>query len=233
MKIRKAENRGITENQWLVSQHSFPFGDYENPDIPPFGPLLVINEDCVEAGHGFRTHPHRNMEILTLVLSGELAHRDSLGNGSVLQAGDLQYMSAGTGVTHSEMNPSATDACRFLQIWIRPDRVDYAPLYGQARVGGISPGNWELLASPEEAVAPIRLRQEVEIWTFLAEPAMTMEWLCRSGRRSYVHLVSGSAENECGEIESAGDAVLMDSGEKILRQSLEPARWLVFDLPSD
>ncbi len=190
--LRRATDRGHAEHGWLDSHHSFSFADYYDPAQMGFGPLRVINEDRVQPGKGFGTHGHRDMEILSYVLAGELAHRDNMGNGSTIVPGDVQRMSAGRGVLHSEFNPSATDPVHFLQIWIEPDQRGIPASYEQAHVPAADKrGRLALLAAPAGEGAAVELHQDARVYAALVDGDEAVEHGLESGRRAYVHVARG------------------------------------------
>ena len=233
MQIRKSEDRGHADHGWLKSQHSFSFAGYFDPEHVEFGVLRVINEDRVAPGGGFGTHPHRDMEIVSYVLSGELAHRDSMGNGSVIRPGDVQRMSAGTGVFHSEMNPSGTTPVHFLQIWIRPDRNGIAPGYEQKHFGDADKrGRLRLVASRDGADGSVRIHQDARLHAGLFDGAESALLPIASGRRVYVHLVRGTLAVN-GTVLSGGDALKLTEVHQVDLAQGRDAEVLVFDLPGD
>lgn len=191
--LRRANKRGQANHGWLKSQHSFSFANYYDPKFMGFGPLRVINDDRIVGGSGFPPHAHRDMEILSYVVEGGLEHRDSMGNGSVIRPGELQRMSAGTGVRHSEYNHSSTDTTRFLQIWILPESRGQRPGYEQkdfgveARAGALT-----LLASKDGRGGALTLRQDVDLWGFVAHPGDAATHRLAAGRRVWVQVVRGS-----------------------------------------
>jgi quercetin 2,3-dioxygenase len=231
--IRKSQDRGQADHGWLKSQHSFSFAGYFDPEHVEFGVLRVINEDRVAPGGGFGTHPHRDMEIVSYVLSGELAHRDSMGTGSVIRPGDVQRMSAGTGVFHSEMNPSGTTPVHFLQIWIRPNQLGIMPGYEQKHFEDAEKrGRLRLIASGDGADGSVLIHQDARLYAGLLDGAESAELQIAAGRRVYVHLVRGElAVNDM--LLSGGDALkLTETGSLRLAQGRE-AEVLVFDLPAE
>src|SRR5258708_3617228 len=165
IEIRRSDERGLADHGWLKSFHTFSFADYHDPSQMGFGPLRVINEDRVQPGKGFGTHGHRDMEIISYVLEGGLAHRDSMGNGSVIRPGDVQRMSAGTGVTHSEYNASEGEPVHFLQIWIEPSERGIAPSYEEKRFDEASRrGQWRLIASADGRAGSVRIHQDANVF---------------------------------------------------------------------
>jgi redox-sensitive bicupin YhaK (pirin superfamily) len=231
LNLRKSEDRGRANFGWLDSQHSFSFGSYVDPMHTGFGPLLVINEDKVEPGRGFGTHGHRDMEIISYVLDGELAHKDSMGNGSVLRYGDVQRMSAGTGVTHSEFNHSASAKVHFLQIWIEPSIKGIAPGYEEKFFTPESKrGNLRLIASPEGSEGSVKIHQDAYIYAALLDGSEDLSHTFGDGRRTYVHLIRGQI-NVNGITLHAGDAIKLEAEPKLHIDQTSDAELLVFDLP--
>ncbi|HTN50675.1 MAG TPA: pirin family protein [Burkholderiaceae bacterium] len=229
--IRRSAERGYADHGWLKSFHSFSFAEYHDPEHMGFGPLRVINEDRVAPGMGFGTHGHRDMEIISYVLSGELAHRDSMGNGSVIRPGDVQRMSAGRGVMHSEFNHAKSDTTHFLQIWIQPDRNGIAPSYEEKRFEVADRrGRLRLVASPDGAEGSVRIHQDARVLAglFDGDESATLE--VAAGRRVYVHVARGSVRVN-GAALDAGDAAKLTEVERITVSGGEAAEVLVFDLP--
>lgn len=229
--IRRGEDRGHANHGWLDSYHSFSFGDYFDPRHVEFGPLRVINEDRVQAGAGFGTHGHRDMEIISYVLSGELAHKDSIGNGSVIRPGDVQRMSAGTGIRHSEFNPSASNPVHFLQIWIQPSERGIEPSYEEKRFDAAEKrGRLRLIASPDRAEGSVLIHQDAKVYAGLFDGEESATLQVSPGRRIYVHVAVGALSVNGVEL-GAGDAVkLSDTGLLTLGQG-QAAEVIVFDLP--
>jgi redox-sensitive bicupin YhaK (pirin superfamily) len=233
LELRKSEHRGRADHGWLQSQHSFSFADYFDPAHVEYGVLRVINEDRVQPGHGFGTHGHRDMEILSYVLDGELEHRDSMGNGSVMRPGDVQRMSAGTGVMHSERNPSATDGVHFLQIWIRPSRTGVAPGYEQKRFEAHEKrGRLRLVVSPDGADGSVRIHQDARVHAGLFDADEHATHAIAPGRRAYVHVARGSVRVNATALR-AGDAVKADDVRELVLDGGREAEVLVFDLPGE
>jgi quercetin 2,3-dioxygenase len=233
VEIRKSQERGQADHGWLKSQHSFSFAGYFDPQHVEFGVLRVINEDRVAPGGGFGTHPHKDMEIISYVLSGELGHKDSMGNGSVIRPGDVQRMSAGTGVFHSEMNPSGKLPVHFLQIWIRPNQLGIAPGYEQKHFEEAQKrGRLRLVASGDGAEGSVLIHQDARLYAgrFDAEEVATLA--VDPGRRVYVHLVSGElAVNDTAL--SGGDALKLTDVRSLSLARGSDAEVLVFDLPGE
>jgi redox-sensitive bicupin YhaK (pirin superfamily) len=224
--IRPAEMRGHRNFGWLDTFHTFSFGDYHDPAHMGFRSLRVINEDRVRPGTGFGKHPHRDMEIITVIVSGALAHRDSMGNGSVLVPGDVQYMSAGTGVTHSEINPSPSEDVHLLQIWIEPATLALPPRYEQRRFPEMEDG---VLASPEGRDGSIIIRQDAVLSAAVVNRGRHLLLPPATSRALWVQMIEGRAALN-GHGIKAGDGVAI-TGENGLRlEAEEDARLLVFDL---
>ena len=227
---RASAERGQGEHGWLTSFHSFSFADYHDPRHMGFGPLRVINEDRVAPGAGFGTHGHRDMEILSYVLEGALAHRDDIGNGSTIRPGDVQRMSAGSGVRHSENNPSRDERVHFLQIWIEPDKRGIDPGYEQAHVGpDAKRGRLALIAGPEGSGAAVTIHQDARIYSVLLDGDESVTHALAPGRRAYVHVARGSVELD-GVPLSAGDAARIEDVAQITLGKGAGAEVLVFEL---
>ena len=229
--VRKSDERGGANFGWLNSQHTFSFGSYQDPAHMGVGPLRVINEDHVQAGRGFDAHGHKNMEIISYVLDGALEHKDSMGNGSVLRYGDVQRMSAGSGVVHSEFNHSRTEQVHFLQIWIMPDTANDAPGYEEKHFDAASKqGRLRLIASPDGRDGSVSLRQQASIYAAILDGADALEHRIAAGRQLYVHVIRGSVKVN-GITLSGGDAVHVDKEEGISLTEASESEVLVFDLP--
>jgi len=228
--IRRAAERGHAEHGWLESYHSFSFADYYDPAHEGFGALRVINEDRVQPGTGFGTHGHRDMEILSYVLEGALAHKDSMGNGSTIVPGDVQRMSAGRGVRHSEFNHAKDAATHFLQIWIEPNVLGIEPGYEQKHFDAAAKrGRLRLVASPDGAEGSLTLHQDARVYVALLDGAERAVHGLARGRRAYVHVARGRLTVN-GNLLAAGDALkASDVGEIVLEHG-ERAEVLLFDL---
>jgi redox-sensitive bicupin YhaK (pirin superfamily) len=228
--LRKSQDRGHANHGWLDSYHTFSFADYYDPREMGWGALRVINEDRVAPGKGFCTHPHRDMEIISYVLEGALAHKDSMGTGSVIRPGDVQRMSAGTGVFHSEFNPSPTDPVHFLQIWIEPSVRGIAPSYEQKNFPREQKkGRLRLIASPDGAEGSVKIHQDARVHAVVLDDGETVTYALPQDRKAYVHVASGAVQLN-GTALTAGDGAKI-SGEKELRLSGgEGAEVLLFDL---
>lgn len=229
--IRRARERGFADHGWLKSYHTFSFADYYDPAHMGFGPLRVINEDRVAPGAGFGTHGHRDMEIISYVLEGELAHRDSLGNGSVIRPGDVQRMSAGRGVRHSEFNNSEKEEVHFLQIWIEPDVLSIEPEYEEKRFTEEDKrGRLRLIASPEGNDGSVRIHQDARVYAGLFDGGERAQLELAPKRRAYVHVARGSLVAN-GETLNAGDALKVTDTSSVTIERGQGAEVLVFDLP--
>ena len=231
--IRSAQSRGCADHGWLKSYHSFSFADYFDPNHVEFGPLRVINEDRVAAGAGFGTHGHRDMEIISYVLSGELAHKDSTGTASTIRPGDVQRMSAGSGVRHSEFNPSGKEGVHFLQIWIMPNVAGIPPSYEEKR---FSPeekrGRLRLIASPDRADGSVLIHQDARVYAGLFDGVESAQLDVADGRWTYVHVARGSVEVNGTKL-GAGDALKLKDGKQLALANGTQAEVIVFDLPAD
>jgi redox-sensitive bicupin YhaK (pirin superfamily) len=229
--IRKSQERGRAEHGWLSSRHTFSFAEYRDPRHMGFGPLRVINEDRVQGGQGFGTHGHQDMEILSYVLGGALEHKDSMGNGSVLRYGDVQRMSAGTGVRHSEFNHSPDEPVHFLQIWLFPDRNGLAPSYEEKHFDVADKrGRLRLVASPDGREGSVLVHQDASIYASILDGADRAEHAVRGGRGVYVHVARGSVHVN-GDLLSAGDALKATDVDTIVLDRANDAEVLLFDLP--
>jgi redox-sensitive bicupin YhaK (pirin superfamily) len=229
--IRRSNERGFADRGWLKSFHTFAFGDYFDPEHVEFGALRVINEDRVQAGAGFGTHSHRDMEIISYVLEGELAHKDSLGNGSIIRPGDVQRMSAGTGVQHSEFNPSQRSGVHFLQIWIQPSVRGIEPSYEEKKFSAAEKrGRLRLIVSPDGATGSVLIHQDARVYAGLFDGEERAEHRVASGRRLYLHVARGSVVAN-GAALAAGDALKITDDESLEIEGGQGAEVLVFDLP--
>ncbi len=232
--IRRSAERGFADHGWLKSFHTFSFADYYDPKHVQFGPLRVINEDRVAGGGGFGTHSHRDMEIISYVLAGQLAHKDSMGNGSTLKPGDVQRMSAGSGVRHSEFNPSAADPTHFLQIWIQPNQTGVAPGYAETRFATQEKrGRLRLIVSPDGAEGSLTMHQDARVYAGLFDGAerASLNLTGTPARMLYVHVARGSVTAN-GTTLQAGDAMQIASDPTLELEKGQDAEVLVFDLPT-
>ncbi|HEY2629908.1 MAG TPA: pirin family protein [Usitatibacter sp.] len=231
IEVRRSAERGLADHGWLKSFHTFSFADYHDPKHMGFGSLRVINEDRVQPGQGFGTHGHRDMEIISYVLEGSLAHKDSMGTGSVIKPGDVQRMSAGTGVRHSEFNASDKDLVHFLQIWIEPSQRGIPPSYEEKHFDDASKrGKLRLIASPDGAEGSVQLHQDAKLYAALVDGAEVANLEPSPGRLVYVHIVRGAVSVN-GTALQGGDAVELSGGDnKVRLDKGSNAEVLVFDL---
>jgi len=228
---RKSTERGYADHGWLKSFHSFSFADYYDPEHMGFGVLRVINEDRVAPGTGFGTHGHRDMEIISYVLSGALEHKDSMGNGSVIRPGNVQRMSAGKGVLHSEYNPSRTEGVHFLQIWIEPSVRGIPPSYEEKHFDAASKrGRLRLVASPDGQDGSVTIHQDARLYATVLDGADRVALAIAPGRRAYVHVARGTVTAN-GERLEAGDALKVVDSQEVVLEAGQDAEVLVFDLP--
>lgn len=234
--LRASADRGRVDLGWLDSRHTFSFGSYRDPEHlatghPGFGQLRVINDDHVLAGGGFATHSHANMEIISYVLKGSLAHKDSLGNGSVIEAGDVQRMSAGTGIEHSEFNPSATDPVHFLQIWIKPSRLGFPPSYAQHSFSeALNTHHPVLLASPDGDAGSLKLHQEARLWGLKGLAGQKLDVAVHADRGIWLHVIEGQLM--CDEwVLSEGDGLGLEMMGSYTLKFLSNAHVIWLDVP--
>jgi redox-sensitive bicupin YhaK (pirin superfamily) len=227
--LRSGSSRGYADHGWLVARHTFSFADYYDSEQMGWGALRVINEDRVAPGRGFGKHGHRDMEIITYVIEGVLEHRDSLGNGELISSGEVQRMSAGTGIRHSEFNPSLSDETHLLQIWITPSELDLAPGYEQQQ---LAPGNnaWRLIASPDAAQGSLLIHQEARIYAAQLDPGVELDFAIDPTRLAYAHLVRGALSLN-GMAMISGDGAKIAGESSLLIYAAEPSEILLFDLP--
>jgi redox-sensitive bicupin YhaK (pirin superfamily) len=231
LQIRKSEERGVANHGWLNSRHTFSFGHYHDPAHVGFGPLLVINEDRVAPGQGFGTHGHRDMEIISYVLDGALEHKDSMGTGSVLHYGDVQRMSAGSGVRHSEFNHSPSAGVHFLQIWIQPNVTGIAPSYEEKHYTPESKqGQLRLIASSDGRDGSVLIHQDAALYASLLDGADRLEHALGSGRTAYVHVIRGDVTVN-GTALHGGDALKISAETLVTLEQATKAEVLLFDLP--
>ena len=231
--ITRSDERMHTDIDWLNSRHSFSFGGHYDPERMGFGPLRVVNDDIVAPGKGFGSHSHKDMEIISLVLDGQLEHKDSMGNGRVIQTGDIQYMSAGTGLVHSEFNPSPDKPVHFMQIWFEPRAKGLPPRYADQPIIGEIQNAWKLLLSPDGRDGSIEIRQDAELRSVQLTPGSSLPYAtAKVGRGFWVFVIEG-------EVEVAGDALSQGDSSAIAGvEAIEvrctgsvPAKLLVFDVP--
>jgi len=230
IEIRKSNERGLADHGWLRSFHTFSFADYYAPRHMGFGALRVINEDRVQPGMGFGTHGHRDMEIISYVLDGALEHKDSMGNGSVIRPGDVQRMSAGTGVRHSEFNASRSDLVHFLQIWIEPGVTGIAPSYEEKHFDAASKrGRLRLVASPDGREGSVTIHQDANLYAALVDGEERVAHPLGAGRKAYVHVARGSVTVN-GQPLGAGDALKASDVSEVVIEKGANAEVLLFDL---
>jgi redox-sensitive bicupin YhaK (pirin superfamily) len=229
--IRRSEERGKADFGWLDSRHTFSFGHYYDPTQMGFGPLRVINEDRVAPGGGFPTHPHSDMEILSYVIDGGLEHRDSLGTGSVIRPGDVQRMSAGTGVRHSEFNASKTEPVHFLQIWIIPEKRGIAPGYEQKTFPADEKrGRLKLIGSRDGREGSVTIHQDIALYASLLKPGEAVAHEVAAGRGAWVQVARGKVLID-GREANAGDGFAIEGPARVGVEGAESAEVLLFDLP--
>jgi quercetin 2,3-dioxygenase len=231
LEVHRSAERGYFDHGWLKTFHTFSFADYYDPKWVEYGPLRVINEDRVAPGQGFGKHGHRDMEIVTFILAGELEHQDSMGNGSIIRVGDVQRMSAGTGVTHSEYNPSATQPVHFLQIWIKPEALRLTPGYGQKHFSVADKrGRLRLIASSDGADGSVVIHQQARIYAGLFAGAERAELQLPPGRRAWVQMARGRLTVNDTQL-AAGDGARSAAPARLTLHGGADAEVLVFDLP--
>jgi quercetin 2,3-dioxygenase len=231
LEIRRSADRGRADHGWLKSFHTFSFADYYDPEWMGYGPLRVINDDRVAPGEGFGKHGHRDMEILTYILAGALEHRDSMGNGSVIRPGDVQRMSAGTGVTHSEFNPSATEEVHFLQIWLLPDALRVAPGYEQKHFTAADKrGRLRLIAAHDAEDGAVVIHQQARVFAGLLDGTEQAEFRVAPGRRAWLQVARGALSVGDARL-SAGDGARTPGPAQFTLHGGTDAEVLVFDLP--
>ena len=229
MIIRKASERGHASHGWLDTWHSFSFADYHDPRWMGFRSLRVINDDLVMPGMGFGTHPHRDMEIITYILSGSLEHKDSMGNGRIIRTGEAQYMSAGSGVQHSEVNPSKDEAVHLLQIWIQPDQKGLPPRYAEKSFSNAPSGALHLVASKTGRDDSIAIRQDADLWLAKLGAGDSVTHGLAAGRHAWIHIAEGEVTVN-GKTLAAGDAGIIDEAVSLMISASKPSQVLLFDL---
>lgn len=229
--LRKAQERGHANHGWLDSYHSFSFSNYYDPAHMHYSVLRVINEDVIAPARGFGMHPHSDMEIITYMLQGELRHQDSLGNGSVIRAGDVQRMSAGTGIVHSEFNASDRRQAHLLQIWLLPEKNGIAPGYEEKHFDQVQKRDrWCLIASPDGREASLHIHQDVELYATVLSENQRLSYQAKHGRSLYIQVARGSVTLDQVMLE-AGDAAKVDEQQSIELSAAEESEILLFDLP--
>jgi redox-sensitive bicupin YhaK (pirin superfamily) len=228
--VRKSDHRGHANHGWLDSRFTFSFADYYDPQHVQFRTLRVMNDDRIAGGGGFPTHPHRDMEIVTYVLEGALAHKDSMGNGSVIKPGDVQYMSAGTGVAHSEFNASDSDTAHLYQIWMFPDRRGYKPVYDQKHFTDADKrGKLRLVVSPDGRDGSVQIRQDNELYATVLAPGESVEHALKPDRHAYVQVARGSVTLNGAQLD-AGDGAAVSVEKSLQLTGVNDAEVLLFDL---
>lgn len=230
--LTRSNERMHTHVDWLDSRHSFSFGEHQDPERMRFGPLRVVNEDRVAPGGGFSPHPHRDMEIVSIVLDGRLSHEDSMGNGRVIAAGDIQYMSAGSGVVHSEFNPSAEDPVHFLQIWIEPETQALEPRYADQPILGERLNEWTLILSADGRSGSMAIRQDAELRTVQLTAGEALNYAPKSSARGLWLFVLEGELAVAGEVLNQGDSLALSGLEQlnVANTGSELAKLLLFDL---
>ena len=228
--IRKKDERGVANFGWLNSHHTFSFGEYHDQRYMGFGPLRVINEDRLAAARGFDTHGHRNMEIISYVISGEMLHEDTMGTVSTIRPGDIQLMSAGTGVRHSEYNASDEEEVHFLQIWIEPETLNLQPGYEQKAFSDAEKTNrLRLVGSGDGREGSITIHRDADLYAGILEPGVQLQHAFSSGRRGWLQLIRGEIDAN-GTTLSAGDGLSIQDTETLNLRGITPAEFLVFDM---
>jgi len=229
--LRAAKDRGHFKNDWLTSHHTFSFGDYHDPEQMGFADLVVMNHDCVAPTKGFASHGHRDMEIITYVLHGAVEHQDSLGNKAQIPAGEVQVMSAGSGIRHSEFNPSDKDTLELYQIWIHPTERNLKPSYQQKSFTRDEKLNqFKLMASPPNEPAPLKIRQKARLWAAVLESSQKIEFQIKTGRKIWVQVVKGEVTVAGWPLE-AGDGLAVSSEARLLFETeSSSSEILVFDM---
>ena len=229
--IIRSDSRGAADHGWLRSKHTFSFADYHNPEMMGFAKLRVVNEDWIEPGMGFGTHPHRDMEIVTYMIDGALEHKDSMGNGSTIRPGELQRMTAGTGVLHSEFNHSQEEQAHLLQIWILPERNGLEPGYEQKLFPSDEKRNtWRIVGSRDGRDGSLTIHQDVNLLSTELEAGKELEYEFEGKRRGFLQVVHGSIDVD-GESISAGDAVATQDQSALTVRAIDDAELLLFDMP--
>jgi quercetin 2,3-dioxygenase len=230
IRIHKSEQRGHADHGWLDSRFTFSFADYYDPEHIHFRTLRVMNDDRIAGGGGFPTHPHRDMEIVTYVLEGALAHKDSMGTGSVIRPGDVQYMSAGTGVAHSEFNASDKEPVHMYQIWMFPDKKNYAPTYDQKHFSAEEKrGKLRLVVSPDGREGSVKIRQDNELYATVLESGETVRHEIQPERHAYVQVARGSVKLNGQELKM-GDGAAISAEKSVELTGINDAEVLLFDL---
>lgn len=231
VRVFRADQRGVTRLPWLDARHSFSFGDHRDPDRMGYSVLRVLNDDVIHPGGGFSEHGHRDMEIVTIVLEGALEHRDSQGNREVLRRGDVQAMTAGSGILHSESNASDAEPVHLLQIWIRPDARGHAPAHATRRAGAMNTSVWNAVASGAPSGDALPIHQDATIAVAPLDAGRSIRALARDGRPGYLHIAEGDVSAP-GLSLHAGDAIELAPGVSLTLEANTPAMLVLFDLPA-
>ena len=230
MQIIRSADRGHADHGWLNARHTFSFAEYHNPDMMGFGPLRVINEDRIDPGKGFGTHSHRDMEIVTYIIEGGLEHKDNMGNGSVIRPGDLQRMTAGTGVMHSEFNASQDEQVHLLQIWILPERNSLTPGYEEKHFSAEARLNqWRLVGSRDGRAGSLTIHQDVDLYAAVLKAGQDLEFEFQANRRGFLQLVYGDLVANNHQL-SAGDGAAMETAQVLTISASSDAEILLFDM---
>jgi redox-sensitive bicupin YhaK (pirin superfamily) len=228
--LRRSDERGHNKIDWLESRHSFSFGDYYDPAHESFGPLRVINEDWIKGGAGFPPHPHRDMEIVTYILGGAIAHKDNSGGGGTIRPGEIQRMSAGSGIVHAEFNASPTETCHLLQIWIMPSKAGIAPGYEQKTIDAAAVTNkFGRIAAPEPRESEVRLVQDAEIWTAKLDAGVEAIHPLAQGRKVWLHVAKGEVKLGDDVLKAGDAAAITDLAQIAVRSNVE-SEVLLFDM---
>ena len=228
--IRKGVDRGHANHGWLDARHTFSFAHYHHPDHMNYRALRVMNEDRINPGAGFPTHPHKDMEIITYVLEGALAHKDSTGGGGIIRPGMVQYMSAGTGVTHSEYNASDEDPVHLYQIWLLPDAAGHRPRYEERKIGDAREGAWALVASGDGRNGSIKINQDTDLYAAIVKDGESLAHGFGEGRFGWLQVAKGGIELPEGSIMQAGDGAKIEGETSISFKALADSEILLFDL---
>lgn len=228
IRVRRAADRGRADHGWLLAQHTFSFAGYRDPAHDRFRALRVLNEDRIAPGRGFGTHPHRDMEIVTLVLEGALEHKDSMGNGEVLRPGEFQRMTAGSGITHSEFNPSPTEPTHLYQIWLEPSRRGLTPSYEQRRFDDID-GRLRLVAAPDAADGALTIHTDARVYLARLQPGERVQHPLAAGRHAWLQVLRGEVTLADEALAASDGAAVSDEAELAI-EARQPAELLLFDL---
>ena len=231
LQVRRSADRGYANHGWLESYHSFSFAEYFDRKHMHFSVLRVINDDIIAADRGFGMHPHRDMEIVTYMLDGELRHTDSIGNGSVIKAGDVQRMSAGSGIVHSEFNASSETSAHLLQIWIMPDTLDITPSYEERHFTREEKLNrWRLIAAKNPENGALKVEQDLQLYASIVEAGTTLSYRLNENRSAYLHIARGNVEI-AGQHYASGDALMLNDAQLLNVKAATETEMLLFDLP--